>query len=182
MAQNSTTERELRILLNFRKEHRVAALDFSSFVFDFDRLYVALLRRMDGHLESRYQSPFARSRFRVPKPYQLEISKIRFESPGFIEFVPQVVAALATGAGLIWVLLQIIEKAQMWPLQKKKLQLEIKKLEKETSNLRQPSFEQILAALKSPAVQSAVRQLEQNPIKPSDLRVKIKRTTRTALR
>ena len=166
---------ELRILLNFRKEHRVAALDFSSFVFDFNRLYVVLLRRMEGHLESRPLSLFDRSRYRVPKPYELEISKVRFESPGIIEFVPLAATTIVGGASLIWVLLQIIEKAQMWPLQKRKLELEIRKLERETSDLRQPSFEQILAALKSPAVQSAVRQLEQNPIKPSDLSVKIKR-------
>jgi hypothetical protein len=180
--QNRTMERELRILLNFRKEHRIAALDFSSFVFDFNRLYVALLRRQDGYAENRRQPPFVRDRFRVPKPYQLEISKVRFESPGFIEFLPQAATAVVGGVGLIWVLLQIIERAQMWPLQKRKLQLEIKKLERETSDLRQPSFEQILAALKSPAVQSAVRQLDQNPIKPSDLTVKIKRTVRTTLR
>src|SRR5262249_15230630 len=39
-----------------------------------------------------------------------------FESPGIIEFVPLAATTIVGGASLIWVLLQIIEKAQMWPL------------------------------------------------------------------
>jgi hypothetical protein len=170
--QDSTIEREVRILLDFPEEHRIAALDLSSFVFDFNRLYVALLRRMDGSPLSEPdhgQPSFSRYSFRVPKPYELQISKVRFESPGLIEFVP----AIATGVGLVWILIQIVEKAQMWSLQKKKMQLEIEKLERENSNLRRHPVEEMLTTLESPTVKSAIKQLEDNPIKPSDLTVKI---------
>jgi hypothetical protein len=107
--QDSTIEREVRILLDFPEEHRIAALDLSSFVFDFNRLYVALLRRMDGSPLSEPdhgQPSFSRYSFRVPKPYELQIYKVRFESPGLIEFVP----AIATGVGLVWILIQIVRK------------------------------------------------------------------------
>src|SRR3974377_50109 len=65
---------------------------------------------------------------------ELEISRLRFGSSGLFDVLPQAATVAATGLGLVWLILQIIEKAQMWPLQVKKLELEIKKLERENAD------------------------------------------------
>jgi len=63
----------------------------------------------------------------------------------------------------------------MWPLQVKKLELEIKKLERENADHTKRSSQELSSMLRSPVVQSAVRELKRNPIKPHKLRIYVGR-------
>jgi hypothetical protein len=174
--------------LSFLEHHPIGALDLSSFLFDINRLYtVAFKAEQDPYEidETRFGG-YGRGSFRIPKQYQLEVSRIRFQSPGLLVLS----TALMTGAAAVWTVIQIIDKVSLWPLQKaklrleeQKLHLEIFKLEKEvglqTSESRgergrfRGLEERIEPILSLPVTRGAVKQLSANPLKPTDLTLEI---------
>ena len=171
-------QRDVRIGLGFGGPDTVSALDFSSFIFDFNRIYVTSVRFARNTEDARKQpDAFGRNSFRLPKQQELVVSKLRFESPGLIEFVPHATAVVGLGIGaltIVWLVLQIIEKASVWPLAKRKLELEIEKLEREKLSENLNSSQLPLFMLhESRTIQSAVRLLEMNPLKPNDVTVRI---------
>jgi hypothetical protein len=175
--------------LSFPEHHPIGALDLSSFLFDINRLYtVAFRAEQDPYeiVETRFGG-YGRGSFRVPKRYQLDVSRIRFQSPGLLVLST---GLLMSSAAAIWTVVQIIDKVSFWPLQKaklrleeQKLHLEIFKLEKElgiqTSESRgerrrlRGLEERIEPILTLPVTQSAIKQLSANPLKPTDLTLEI---------
>jgi hypothetical protein len=175
--------------LSFPEHLPIGALDLSSFLFDINRLYtVAFRAEQDPHeIDATRFGGYGRGSFRVPKQYQLDVSRIRFQSPGLL--VLSTVLLMPTAAA-IWTVVQIIDKVSLWSLQKaklrlenQKLHLEIFKLEKELGlQTSEPRWERrrlwgleerIEPILTLPVTQSAVKQLSANPLKPSDLTLEI---------
>lgn len=116
------------VSLDFSHHVHIGALDLSAFLFDVNRLYVVAFKvEQDPYeIDERSFRGYGRGSFRVPKPYQLNVSSIRFQSPGLI-----ILSTAFAGVAAVWTLVQIVERVQLWPLQKEKLRLEVEKLRAE---------------------------------------------------
>ncbi len=155
---------DVGIRLRFEDEQAISALDLSAFIFDNNRIYVAAVRFSNdepgGEVEFR---GFGRNSYRVPRATRLNVARIRFESPGLIE----VATSAAAAASALWLIVQSFEKLNLWRLNRRKLQLEIQKLERDLGvqpqRLRRERLEPFLSL---PEVRSAANQLEKNPLKP----------------
>jgi hypothetical protein len=179
---------EWGVFVDLRSPERspIGALELSSFLFDINRLYAVAFRAEQYPYEideTRFRG-YGRGSFRVPKQQQLDVSRIRFESPGFL-----ILSTALTAATVVWMVIQIIDKVSLWPLQKAKLQLEIRKLQSETGLERETVLEpdkspggrrriqeledRIDPILALPVTQGAITQLSANPLKPTDLTVEI---------
>jgi hypothetical protein len=111
---------------------------------------------------------YGRNSFRVSKDLQLNISRIRFESPGLIEFM----TAVSLGAGSLWILLQALERITSWQMNREKLRLEIEKLRRDLGRPPQsPRLARLEPYLMHPETESAIRHLDTNPLKPVDVQV-----------
>lgn len=179
-------ERRVFVDLSFPEHPPISALDLSGFLFDINRLYTVAFkaeRDPDEFDETRFRG-YGRRSFRIPKRYQLDISGIRFQSPGLL-----VLSTALTCVTSVLTVLQMAMTVNLWPLQKKKLHLEIHKLELEIARLgtqedefseqlsprrgRPDERERIEPILSLPVTRSAITQLSENPLKPTDLRVEI---------
>ena len=175
--------------LSFPEHLPIGALDLSSFLFDINRLYtVAFRAEQDPYeIDATRFGGYGRGSFRVPKQYQLDVSRIRFQSPGLLVLST---GLLMSSAAAIWTVVQIIDKVSFWPLQKAKLRLEEQKLHQEIFKLAKEVGiqtsesrgergrfrgveERIEPILSLPVTQSAVKQLSANPLKPNDLTLEI---------
>ena len=86
---------------------------------------------------------------------------------------PLVLEVVITSIGGIWVLLQIIEKVQNWPLNRQKLKLEVEKL-REEKQLRYENLE--LVAERRGAVRqelNLIKHLNESPLMLEDIEIKI---------
>jgi hypothetical protein len=129
-----TADNKTTLELLFPGEKSISALDLSSLIFDLNRIYVVALRFGNTDYGSaRRFANFGRNSFRLAKDLQLDVGRIRFESPGLIELA----TASAEGASAIWLMAQVLEKITSWGLNRKKLILEVRKLE-EDSHSSQP--------------------------------------------
>lgn len=203
------TEEGIFVSLDFSDHMHIGALDLSAFLFDVNRLYVVAFKvEQDPYeIDERGFRGYGRGSFRIPKAYQLNVSRIRFQSPGLIILRPAI-----AGIAAVWTLMQIVEKVQFWPLQWEKLRLEVEKLRAEEAarlaSRRDPPMpvpptteymtfdgtleghktrppgpprrlrargerQRIEPILTLPVVKSAVKQLSQNPLKPTDVTVDI---------
>jgi hypothetical protein len=164
-------DRAVYMLLEFSETRSIDVLDFSSLLFDVNRLFFMSLRqgRREEGLRGSTHPFIHRDNFRLPTRDALKISKCRFGSPGILEIV-------ATGTVLtlsaIWLLTQIIDKATLWPLNKKKLELEIQKLDRELHGASANEHD-VALLLEWPQVRGAVRQLNKSDLKPTDLTIRI---------
>jgi len=161
-ADSKTT---LKLLFPGRKS--ISALDLSSLIFDLNRIYVVALRSdKAGFGSTQGFGNFGRNSFRLSKDLQLDVGRIRFESPGLIELA----TASAEGASAVWLMVQVLDKITSWDLNRKKLRLEIRKLEEElgatTHRLPRQRLEPFLNI---PEVSSAAKQLENNPLKANEV-------------
>ena len=165
----------VRVLLDFEGLASFSALDLSSLIFDFNRLYATLFRFSLGQFAPggvHELRGFGRNSFRLPRRYELEISKISFLSPGIMEFLVPIVSVGAGSLTVIWLLLQVLEKTALWSLNKRKLELEIEKLERDKVG-EPPESRFLKEALYLPSIQSAIRQLARNSIRPYDLTLRV---------
>lgn len=182
--------------LKFSETKPIAVLDLSAFLFDANRLYAVAFKaeRDPYHVDEEHYRGYGRNSFRVPQAYQLRVPRLRFESPG------EIVLAVAVGAiGAVWTVMQIVEKAKLWPLQQEKLRLEVEKLRDEADTrriagagllpLKDGTYEgrdrvraprepgarvRIEPVLNLPVTKSAINQLSHNPLKPVDLAASIR--------
>ena len=105
-------------------------------------------------------------RRRGPVLRKLEISRIRFESPGLIEFI----TASSMSIGAIWILLQTVERLSLWNLSKTKLRLEIQKLEREVDAIAKHRQDEIIQKVIE-VMSSRLDRLRVIPLVPSDITV-----------
>ena len=127
----------LQLHLRGSERGAVTAEQVGLFVFDFSVAFE--LFRSQGQTGKAKQSltqwHLFRGHRRVPPAERLVIRSLRMESP--IDVVATTVALTATSAGAIWVAIQAIERICMFPLNRRKAQLEIRKLESEVRRLEQ---------------------------------------------
>jgi hypothetical protein len=191
--------RRIFLELEFPSSDHLGVLELSAFLYDLNRLYVVAFKTEEDPFELDVDSVrgYGRNSFRIAKEYQLEVSSVRFQSPGLL-ILSTAFAAIAA----VWTTLQIIEKVKLWPLQKEKLELEVSKLRHEhqlrlssggdyivaisrrfsaredvesgARRLRKRGERQrIEPILTIPAARGAIRQLSKNPLKPAKLTVEI---------
>jgi hypothetical protein len=166
--QYSKTER-VRLTLKFEEEKPIFAIDLSAFIFDLNAIHASCFKYLTtGSAPLRY----SRNTFRLRHEYSLEIARIRFESPGLVEFAA-IIGIIGGTAGAIWALVQTVERISNWPLDREKKRLEIEKLRRELGLRGEELDVRAEPFLALPLVSSAVRQLEQNPLKPNDLFISI---------
>jgi hypothetical protein len=159
----------ITLQLLFPDEKSIAALDLSSLIFDLNKIYVLALSFPEGEYGSiREFRDYERSSYRLSQDSRLDVGRIRFESPGIIDLT----TVAAGGASAIWFLVQTLEKLRSWPLNREKLRLEVLKLEREigrTSQRIRPA--RIEPFLSWPEVRSAIKHLEMNSLKASEIGV-----------
>jgi hypothetical protein len=91
--------------LSFPEHSPIGALDLSSFLFDISRLYAVAFRTQQYPYGIPYFRGYGRGSFRVPKQYQLDVSRIRFQSPGLL-----ILSTALASATVVWTVIQIIDK------------------------------------------------------------------------
>ena len=116
----------------FRFEDRpgVCLLDLSSLLYDINLLYDAIVLSLFPKYEDyKFSEYFWYRRGRpIEQNHRLMLKRIRSDSP--IELVT-VITAAAASVGVLWALLQAIEKIQNWNLNHQKLELEVDNLIRE---------------------------------------------------
>lgn len=164
-------ETGMALLLKFDNQQSFFATNLSDFIFDFNRLYVISVR-LQKRSDELYSSGFGRGNFKLPEHERLKIRRIRFESPGLIEFI----AAAGTCAAALLAVVQLMKELDLWPLEKQKLQLEVEEKREQLARLQNPPVHmgQYLAQHeRHPQVYSATGQLRSNPLKPTDIKIDI---------
>lgn len=123
----------IRMTLVFKEEEEPYLLDISSLLYDFELLHdFSLLLCAEEYLKFHFSQNFWYRNGRPIEPYhKLRAAKIVKQSPLTIELI---MAGAVAASGALWILVQAIERISNWKLNREKLQLEIKKLQKEIEN------------------------------------------------
>jgi hypothetical protein len=166
--------------LVFEEEEKPYLLDISSLLYDFELLHdFSLLLCAEEYFEYHFSQYFWYRNGRQIKSYhKLRAARIVKQSPLTIELI---MADAVAASGALWILVQIIERISNWKLDRKKLQLEIKKLQKEIedsteqrmpeTNLEQKTEERGVVWILS----SLIGRLESNPTKLVGIELKTER-------
>lgn len=131
------------LTLKFSDETEPDIIGISELLYDLNMAYeYSYLKKygndnsiaVDELLDTLHFYPVRHRRRRFSKifgpEHQLKALAIRKESPLLIEVIVPLV-------GCAWVMLQIIQKVENWPLERRKLQLEVAKLEREERERRE---------------------------------------------
>jgi hypothetical protein len=112
------------------REGNADALEVATFLVDFATLYEVLRVKAEplrkGYRLTRFT--LYRNAKRVPPSEKLLLRRLRYESPLDVEAIFKVAAG---GVAVMWLLVQIFEKIWNIPLNRRKLELEVAKLERE---------------------------------------------------
>ena len=163
-------EWDAKLLFEFGNTRSIEAFALSDFIFDINRIYASVVQNslnpiFDRLVSARGRPRYSRRSFRVPDPHSLIVSRIRFESPGIVE----IATVSSLGVGAFWVLLQCAEKIGNWSLNRRKLRLEIEKLERDRpQEVGRQKLEPYFAI---PPVIPATRELDANRLRPTDVTV-----------
>ena len=113
--------------IRFEERPGTSLLDFSSVLYDVNLLHdVVVLSLLPEYKKYKFSQYFWYRRGRpLHENHRLLLKRIRSESP--IELVT-VIAAAAASVGILWALLQSIEKIANWELNRQKLELEVENL------------------------------------------------------
>lgn len=162
--------RNIRMKLVFSEERKPYLLDISSLLYDFELLHdYSLLICAEEYSEYKFSQRFW---YRNGRPlrlsHRLRAAKIIKDSPLTVELI---IAGVVASSGALWTLAQIIGKITNWRLNRKKLKLEIEKLERELGKARLEEekagldLEQKMLKRRAFGIQCViVRRFESNPI------------------
>ena len=152
-------------------------LDFTSLLYDFELLHdLAVISSLPDYSEYKLSRFFWYRWGRDIKPnHKLKLKEISYSSPLILEILVGVSIAIP----LLWVLVQAAEKISNWRLNRRKLRLEVEKLESEA---RQTGYKEYLLRVQvEKAIQrkeleestrnSIVKRLGKNPLKLTQLSV-----------
>jgi len=166
---NDTNKNNSYILqLQFVEDKYPLLLDVSSLMYDLVLAHdFGVILTEEEYSDYKFSQYFWYRQGRPIKPYhKIRTSRMIKESPLVLEVV-------ITSIGGIWVLLQIIEKVQNWPLNRQKLKLEVEKL-REEKQLRYENLE--LVAERRGAVRqelNLIKHLNESPLMLEDIEIKI---------
>ena len=120
-------DRPINWKIHFEERPGTSLLDVSSVLYDVNLLYdavvLSLLPEYEEYKFSRYF--WYRQGRHLHEKHRLLLKRIRSESP--IELVT-IITAAAASVGILWALLQAIEKIENWDLNRQKLELEVENL------------------------------------------------------
>jgi len=105
-------------------------LDITSLLYDFELIHdFSLLSTAEEYSNYRFSQIFWYRNGRPLKPnHKLRVIRIEKLSPLTVELL---IASVVVTSGALWTLAQIIEKVANWKLNRRKLWLEVQKLERE---------------------------------------------------
>jgi hypothetical protein len=158
--------------------------DTGLFLYDFSTLYELAILAVDPRYESY---PFSRySLYRHNRPVsteqRLQVASIRQQSP--LEVAATIAAYGTAGATVMaafWALAQLVGYTYNFPLNRRKLELEVAKLEKESAGDAQSAGSSVvtpseavdrLATKALPLVETTARRLARSPIQLVDIDVR----------
>ncbi len=160
----------LVVSLQFNELNHVGALDLSSFVFDFNRLYVSVFRLSNG-ISSPARSAFlGRQNFRLPEQFELGISRIIYNSPLSLDFL----APMNSAADALLKVVQVYKEIKSLPIERKILETELRKKEIELENAQIVNKElKLNQMLRDENVSRAMQSLNASRMKPKTIGVRI---------
>ena len=129
------------VRFDFHEDKPISAFDLGAFLFDFNRMYASFVR---FESEGKFPRGFNRKTFDLPKEQELKIEKIRFESPGILEVTGAITAICS--------ILVACKHYGFWPLEEKKLKLEIEKLEAEANERKLRQMEEAASSRDTPQI------------------------------
>jgi len=167
----------LKIRLTFTDERKPYLLDISSLFYDFELLhdFLLIIYAKEYNYYKFNQYFWYRKGRPIDIEHRIKTAKILKESPLTIELILSIIVGTS---GAFWALIQAIEKISNWILNKKKLRLEIEKLEKEKrikfyeEEKARIEFEQKLLERDAWSIfNSLIRRIEANTLKLEDIEI-----------
>ena len=163
-----------KLTLRFSEDDRPNMLDITSLFYDFELLHdLSVLLVEEDYLNFRYSQTFW---YRNGRPlndaHRLKATRIVKESPLIWEVV-------LSSLGGFWVMLQIIDKIESWPLKREKLELDVKKLRREEAenerrvmDLHADRLDQYISDMGAEEISDKItKRLSQNPISLEKLEI-----------
>jgi hypothetical protein len=112
----------------------IAAEQVALFLFDFTVAFELFRRIVEERGTARLTKwDLYRGHRRLPSIERLVVERLRMESP--IEVIATTIALTGAGIGAVWASIQAFERIYMLPLNRKKTELEVRKLEQEVRRL-----------------------------------------------
>lgn len=168
-----TKTQNIRMKLVFEDVERPRLLDITSLLYDFELSHdfslLLTAEEYSGYSFSRYF--WFRNGRPLKSDHKLRAIRIEKLSPLTVELL---IATVAVTSGALWTLAQIIEKVANWKLNRRKLRLEIQKLEKEKRE-RQELSDNLSRNVEERGVAwilgSLIGRLEKNPLNLVDIEI-----------
>lgn len=174
--------KQYTLALKFSDEQEVDLLEVSELLYDLNSAYefavFAGYSDYKGDIYDLHEDSMVLSRRRyrryvsdfIKSEYRLKVLTIRKQSPLVIEVVVPLV-------GCAWVLMQIFQKVKNWPLERRKLELEVSKLEwDENERRRRISDEYVKQLSERPELvlvqDEIVHQFSENQFQLKDVSIK----------
>jgi hypothetical protein len=164
---------DIRMKLVFEDTKRPHLLDITSLLYDFELSHdFSLLLTAEEYSDYRFSRYFwFRKGRRLRSNHMLRAVRIEKLSPLTIELL---IASVAVTSGAIWTLAQLIEKVANWRLNRRKLRLEIQKLERDEERYREYSNKLKAKAEERGAawiLGSLIGRFEENPLNLVDIEI-----------
>jgi len=166
---------QVRLKLVFQEEKAPCLLDMSSLLYDFELLHdLTLMLCAEDYSDYHFSRFFWFRKGRPIKPeHKVRASRIVKESPLVIVVN---VADVVLWSGALWALIQAIDKIGKWRLDRKKLRLEIEKLELENRMLKIDLEQKIKQKNASDVLHVLVNRLGDNPIVLQDIEIQVEKS------
>lgn len=167
----------LKIKLTFTADKKPYLLDISSLLYDFELLHdLFLIIYADEYKYYKIANYFWYRKGRpIKREHRIKTLKIEEGSPLTVKIIVSLIFALS---GAFWALIQAIERISNWNLNRKKLKLEVEKLEKERNikfyeeQQAKIEFEKKLSEREAwGKFNELLKRLEANPLKLKDLEI-----------
>lgn len=166
--KNADKDSHYKVQFQFVEDKYPLLLDISSLMYDLVLAHdFGVIITEEEYSDYKFNQYFWYRQGRPIKPYhKIRASRIVKESPLVLEVI---VASI----GGLWVLLQIIEKVQNWPLNREKLKLEVEKLRAE-KQLRHEEPKMLAERRKALREElNLIKRLNESPLMLEDVEIKI---------
>jgi hypothetical protein len=182
MASENIDQRQIQIAVSGSETEQPTTNDVGLFLYDFASLYEIARLATDPKYDSFRFSRFVlyRNGRHLRSADQMKVELVRLASP--LELISTIVVASSAITGAIWVMVQIFEKIYNMPLNHRKLELEVRKLEREDLEATRAKMsiigpEEAMRLLNKreavPYIDRVAHRLTESPIQIQDFDIKI---------